>query len=200
MKITGLPLKLAAGGIIISILAFGYLATNKTNTPPEVSYCHPENADLAQDGRTFAALTPDRKSITVSRFEGEKQSTVINLSRPAHDIIFLGNQNLLLSYGASGEVSIMNIESEEPEQVIKIGKFAGDMCRTAVTQALISDSMSDLVYQFDLATKSVTQTHAIKGNPAHMKWNIPESELAVFDENGVFLGRVNPATTTPAGQ
>jgi DNA-binding beta-propeller fold protein YncE len=204
MKIRGLRFKIfVVATIAIALVVIGYVVMNKSTLKPspthEVAYCHPSRGDLAQDGTMFAALTPDGMAVTVSRFDTDTKASVIKLSRPAHDILLLGNQELLLSYGSTGEVGLLNVGSEQPEQSFKIGQFAGDMCRTA-SQALVSDSISGKIYQFDPATKSVSGTHSVAGKPAHMKWIVPDAELAVFDAEGKSLGTIQLARKLSVGE
>jgi hypothetical protein len=203
MKIEDLPFKLMMGGATIALLVIGYDITVRSlnqQANHEVLYCHPDGADLGHNGNVFVSLTSDKKAITVSHFDSAIKPAVIKLSRPAHDVLMLSNQDIILSYGASGEVGLLNIESGQPEQFIKLGNFSGAMCRTAVSQALIIDPAAGKIYQFDLASKSVIHTHSIAGKPAHMKWLVPESELALFDSKGQSLGTINPAMKAADGQ
>jgi hypothetical protein len=199
MKFMGLPFKIASIVVAaVALLALGYFIGSKERTELAEARdrgalaCHPEGGDLAQDGNMFAALSPDRMAVTISTFNSDKKPFVIKLSRPANDIVMLGNKDLLLSYGSLGEVALLNVESGQQEAPLKVGEFAGAMCKTAAAQALISDSAAEKVYQFDFATKRIIQTYPIDGKPVHLKWATPEVELAVLDAKGRVLDTINP--------
>ncbi|MBI1424135.1 MAG: hypothetical protein GC149_11755 [Gammaproteobacteria bacterium] len=182
-------------GVAVALLATGYwVGGKKSESIAEIPNCHPPLADLAPDGNMFAALTPDKLEVTVSPFNTDKKPWVIKLARPASDIIAISNQAILVSYGTTGEVALLNIEGGQPEQLIKVGSFAGDMCRSAAKQAFVSDPASGKVYQFDLATKSVIHAYSVKGKPSQMKWRVPDAELEVFGEKGKSLGTLNVTT------
>ena len=179
-------------GIVIVLLSTGYWIGNKKAEPiAEIPNCHPPLADLAPDGNMFVALTPDKLAVTISQFNTDKKPWVIKLTHPASDIISISNPSILISYGTTGEVALLNIEGGQPEQKFKVGNFAGDMCKSSNSQAFISDSASGKVYQFDLTAKSVIQTYSLKGKPTYMKWRVPDVELEVFGEKGESLGTLN---------
>ncbi|MBI3562148.1 MAG: hypothetical protein HY080_10600 [Gammaproteobacteria bacterium] len=179
-------------GVVIVLLSTGYwIGIKKTEPIAQIPNCHPPFSDMAPNGNLFAALTPDKLAVTISTFNSDKKPYVIKLARPASDIVAISNQTLLISYGNSGEVALLNIEGSQAEQAVKVGNFAGDMCKSSSSQAFISDTASNKVYQFDLATKSVIQTHSLKGKPTTLKWRVPDVELEVFGEKGESLGTLD---------
>ncbi len=185
-------------GVVMGLLATGYWIGNKKAEPvAQIANCHPPFGDMAPNGNLFVALTPDKLAVTVSPFNSDKKPYVIKLARPASDIITISNQTILISYGTTGEVALLNIEGGQSEKAFKVGNFAGDMCKNAVAQVFISDTASNKVYQFDPGAKSVIQTYPLKGKPTTMKWRVPDVELEVFGEKGESLGTFDITAKVP---
>ncbi len=184
-------------GVVIVLLSTGYWIGNKNAESiaelpiAELPNCHPPFGDLAPDGNVFVVLTPDKMAVTISPLNSDKNPWEIKLTRPASDIIAISNETILVSYGTTGEVSLLNIVGDQPEQTIKVGNFAGGMCRSATSQAFISDPVSGKVYQFEPSSKSVIHAYSVKGEPTHMKWRVPDTELEVFGDNKESLGILN---------
>ena len=183
-KVVIVGLILAGAGVAAAAAGYWFAGRNTAEMVALPAGCHPPRGDLTPDGDKFVTLSDDGLEITVSLLNSTGNTRAIKLDRPARDLVSVDDGTLLVSHGESGQLILVSLNGERPEELIKLDGFAGEICNGSPEQVFITDPENGRVYWLDLAAKRVAGTFAVEGRPSRMNWRAPEKQLEVFDNNG----------------
>jgi hypothetical protein len=159
--------------------------------------CHPPQADMSPDGKFFVHIIEDQPMLSVLEMGAEQKNSQIKLPKKAHDAVFIDNARVVVSYGAWGEVAVIDVKKATVGDPLQVGASAEGMCRIADGRIVVIDSKKDSIHLVDPNGQAVLKTIPVKSKPAQMRWAVQDLEIEVADAQGKILGAIELPRQSP---
>jgi DNA-binding beta-propeller fold protein YncE len=201
MKISRIGGKLVAtfssGIIILSVSSTGLAGTKEKQAlvqkfPTKETFvaCHPFGADMSPEGKRFVNANAQLPTLSVLEFEAEKPQRQIRLPKKAHDVVFINETKVVVSFGRWGEIAVVDIRSAGVDAPFQVGASADGMCRDTGGRVAVINSKENHVHLVEINSKAVLKTFPVHPNAAQMRWAVPDLELEIADAQGKILNTI----------
>ncbi len=156
-------------------------STGKQSPQQTFISCHASSADLSPDGRVFVSLDPQSPILNIFDMGVEAKSTQIKLPKRANDVVAIGKDQAVVSYGLSGDLAMVDFKKGMVHPSFKIGASAEGMCRISDGRVIVISSRENKIILVDPGSQRVLKIFPVLFKPAQMRWIIPDWQIEVVD-------------------
>ena len=121
---------------------------------------------MSPDGKLFVNANPEAPTLSLVEFGAAQKQRQVKLPKRAHNVVFIDDTRVVVSFGPWGEVAIVDFKQATVGEPLQVGASAEGMCRVAGGRVVVIDSKKNSIHLVDPNAKAVLKTIPVQPKAA----------------------------------